>query len=88
MELNLKIIIYQIIENQQPIINQCILINNKELTEEETQKFTLKDPKNKILNLHKDSREFFRTYYHVRVVLNNPIDPMFNCIEFTSNDKV
>jgi hypothetical protein len=53
-------------------------MNNKGLTEEDIQIFTLKDPKNEILNLYKDNRDLFRTHYHVRVVLNNPIDPKLN----------
>ncbi len=32
-------------------------MGRKELTEKERQKYTLKDPKNKIINLYKDNRD-------------------------------
>ncbi len=51
------------------------------MTKEEIQKFTLKDPKHEIINLYKDNRDLLKTHYHIRVVLKNPIDPMFNCTE-------
>ncbi len=63
-------------------------MGGKELTEKEIQKITLKDPKNKIINLNKDNRDLLRTHYHVRVVLNKPIDPRFNHIELVLTDVV
>ncbi len=51
------------------------------MTEEETQNFILKDPNNEILNLYKDNKDLVKTHHHVRVVLNKPIDPMFNFTE-------
>ncbi len=58
-------------------------MNIKALTEEET-KIILSYPKinfNKALNLYQDKKEFFDVHYNIRVVLKNPIDPMFNTPE-------
>ncbi len=43
-------------------------MRGKELTEEEIQKFTLKDPNNEIINSYKDNRDLLKTHYHVKVV--------------------
>jgi hypothetical protein len=36
-------------------------MGGKELTEEEIQKYTLKDPKNEIINSYKNNRFFYET---------------------------
>jgi hypothetical protein len=54
------------------------VMNNKELNEEATiQNNVLSDPNNEIFDLYKDKEEPFNMHYNIRVVLNNPIDPMF-----------
>ncbi len=53
-------------------------MNGKELYEEEIQIFILSDPNNEIINLYQDKKEWFRMHYHIRVVLNNPMDPKIN----------
>jgi hypothetical protein len=55
-------------------------VNNKELNEEEIQNYILSDPNNEIMIFIK-KKELFNTHYYIRVVLNNPIDPMFNFTE-------
>jgi hypothetical protein len=88
VKLNLKIIIFQITEHQQPIINQSIYNGGEELTDEEIQKFTLKDPNNEIINSYEDNRDLLKTYYHVKVVLNKAIDPIFNRTELVLTDII
>ncbi len=82
---------YFISNNRTPTTNYKsihFIMRGKELKEEEIQKYTLKDPKNKIINLYKDNRDLLNTYYHVRVVLNKTIDQRFNCIELVSTDVI
>ena len=54
------------------------IINGKELNEEEIQNFSLCDETNGVYNLWKTQREIFNIYYHVKVILNHPINPDFN----------
>jgi hypothetical protein len=54
------------------------IMNNKELNEEEIQNYTLSDPENEIIIFYQDKEELFKMHYHIKVVLHNPIDPMFN----------
>jgi hypothetical protein len=56
-------------------------MGGKELTEEEIQKYTLKDPNHETINSYKDNRDLLKTHYHVKLVLNGPIDPRINCTE-------
>ena len=53
-------------------------MNNKELNEEEIQNYILSDPENEIMTFYQDKRELFQMHYYIKVVLHNPIDPMFN----------
>jgi hypothetical protein len=75
---------YYISNNRTPTSNYKsihFIIGGKELTEDEIQNFTLKDPNNEILNLYYGNRDLTKTQYHVRVVLNKPSDPRFNFTE-------
>jgi hypothetical protein len=75
---------YYISNNRTPTTNYKsihFVIGGKELTVEEIQKFTLKDPKNEILDFYNGNRDLTKTQYHVRVVLNKPIDPIFSFTE-------
>jgi hypothetical protein len=66
---------YHISNNRQPTTNYesiHFIMGGKELTEEEIKKYTLEDPKNKIINLYKDNRDLLKIHYHVRVVLKKP----------------
>ena len=58
------------------------IINNKELTEEEVRNYILSDPNNEIFKFYQYKGELFNMHYHIKVVLHNPIDPMFNFPEF------
>ncbi len=72
---------YSFQNNRTPTTNYKsihFIIGGKELKEKEIQNFTLKDPNNEILNLNNGNKDLTKTQYHVRVVLNYPIDPMFN----------
>jgi hypothetical protein len=56
------------------------------LTEEEIQNYILTDPNSEIINLYKNKKELFKKHYYIRVVLNNPINTIFNFPEiFLSN---
>jgi hypothetical protein len=33
------------------------------------------------MNFYQDKKELFNAHYNIKVVLNNPIDPMFNLPE-------
>jgi hypothetical protein len=82
---------YHISNNIKPTTNYKsihFIMGGKELTDEEIQKFTLKDPKNKIINLYKDNRELLKTHYHLKLVLNGPIDPRVNCTELVLTDVI
>ena len=54
------------------------IINNKELAEEEVQNYILSDPNNEIFKFYQYKGELFKIHYHLKVVLHNPIDPIFN----------
>ena len=54
------------------------IINGKELNEEEIQNFSLSDDTNGVYNLWKTQKEIFNIYYHVKVILNHPINQDFN----------
>jgi hypothetical protein len=82
---------YYISNNRTPTTNYKSIhfkMGGKELTEEEIQKYTLKDPNNEIINSYKDYRYLLRTHYHVKVVLNKPIDPMGNRTELVLTDVI
>jgi hypothetical protein len=79
---------YYISNNRTPTTNYKsihFVIGCKELTEKEIQSFTLKDPNNEILNLYNRNKDLTNTQYHVRVVLNNRIDPIFNFYRMNFN---
>jgi hypothetical protein len=40
------------------------------------------------INLFKDNRDLLKTHYHVKVVLNDPIDPIFNRTELVLSDDI
>ncbi len=55
---------YYISNNSKTITNYKsihFIMGGKELTEQEIQNFTLKDPKNEIINLNKDNRDLLGT---------------------------
>jgi hypothetical protein len=82
---------YNISNNRQPTTKYKsihFVMGGKELTEEEIQKYTLKDPKNKLTNLYKDNEDLLNKHYHVRVVLNKPNDQRFNCVELVLTDVI
>ncbi len=63
-------------------------MGGKELTEEEIQKYTLKDTRNVIINSYKDNRDLVKINYHVKLVLNGPIDPHITCTELVLTDVI
>ena len=72
---------YFLSNNEKPTTNYKsihFIINGKELNEEEIQNFSLCDENNGVFNLWKTQREIFNIYYHVKVILNHPINPDFN----------
>ena len=75
---------YFIINRGKPTTNYKsipFVMNGKELNDEEIQNYILSDPNNEIINLYQDKIELFRMHYYIKVVLNNAIDPRFNCPE-------
>jgi hypothetical protein len=75
---------YYISNNRTPTTNYNsihFIMGGKESTEEEIQKYTMKDPKNDMINSYKDNRDILKKHYRVRVVLNGPIEPQINCTE-------
>ncbi len=63
-------------------------MNYKKITEEEIQKFTLKDPMNKILNLYKEKRDllghnFMSELFQIIQLIQSLIFPTF----FNKYDK-
>ena len=72
---------YFLSNNEKPTTNYKsihFIINGKELNEEEIQNFSLCDENNGVFNLWKTQREVFNIYYHVKVILNHPINQDFN----------
>ncbi len=63
--------LFQIMENQHYIINQYIIINGKELNEEEIQTIVLTD-------VCEDDKEKCKTNFHIKVLLNHSITPTIN----------
>ena len=54
------------------------IINGKELNEDEVQKFILRDETCELFYLHKNNKDIFNMYYHIKVILNHQINPSYN----------
>ncbi len=53
-------------------------MNKKELNGQEIKNYIVSDPNNEIMNLCQNEKELFNKHNYIRVVLNNPIDRIFN----------
>jgi len=72
---------YFLYNNGKPTTNYKsihFIINGKELNEEEIQNFSFEDNNNELFFLFKNNKEMFNMYYHIKVVLNQPIHQMYN----------
>ena len=54
------------------------IINGKEMNDEEIQTISLSDSNNEFIYLYKNIKEFFNMYYHIKVILNHPINLAYN----------
>ncbi len=48
------------------------------MNEDEVQKFILRDETCEIFYLHKNNKDVFKVYYHIKVTLNHQINPSDN----------
>jgi hypothetical protein len=48
------------------------------LNEEEIQNFSFEGTNNELFFIYKNNKEMFNMYYHIKIVLNQPIHQMFN----------